>query len=735
MNTYLKLASTKTSSNCNCISPFYINNITGINPNTKREYSSEDKDILKTALYRISNAKGCSVSVCCDPDDPTSMPDATFTKQFIQTYPKIMPMYNGSNLTSIKLSTTANVKQSGWIDPPTYMICKITKATIISTSDPTIKLATNLVNDCFTDQCNQAETITMNTLLNNTKTDMTYTYIDDARVTQAIREDNITYVKQYIRQYRKVDISLTNDDYNNRMIHIASESKSKNNEMLNMLIALKSNLNIKNKLKETPIHFAVRSRNIDNIDALLAQGVDLSIANNKGETAMFYAMKTGDMRVINMIYNGGSGVLGVDSKGNNLIHYCIENCPSYADVDSNTHNIGDTSIVANSKSKIINFLIEHGVSTEQKNANGISPLELVGKNINKQINAECALGKAKDTAVINEAFFNIKPIREAFTNSTGGATSLDLSKTTIEHNSLLEIQTILFNNIIKNNPKKFRGYIGVDDIPKGSPIEVLDTVCVGDGMTGNEDSDECISNGGQIVKIKNRTTKIKLELIPESETIIDALDQNDLYFNKDVKSKPISKNPTDIANYNKNYNMLPLDANANKIVVPQTTGITYNLGQTSTNTVGNSNSSSSGGFNPQPTNATINSNVTKPTVNINSASASSLASSSASSVSSTLKIHPPLFVDDDEVVRKCTRDAINNATKITMANKTIMKATSNTITNASITNASTTTFANISGNTTMSNTTITILIILILLIVMFIGFIIYKSFSTQTTNS
>ena len=91
-------------------------------------------------------------------------------------------------------------------------------------------------------------------------------------------------------------------------------------------------------------------------------------------------------------------------------------------------------------------------------------------------------------------------------------------------------------------------------------------------------------------------------------------------------------------------------------------------------------------------------------------------------------------------MHKCTRDAINNATKITMANKLITKSTSNTITNASITNASITnasitTFANISGNTTMSNIAITILIILILLIVMFIGFIIYKSFSTQTTNS
>ena len=169
MNTYLKLSSIKQNKNCNCISPFYIDNISGINPVTGHSYTNDDKDILKTALMRISNAKGCNVSVCCDPDDPTSMPDDNFKSQFLQKFPKIMPIYEGSNLISIKLSTSPNVKESGWQIPNTYMICKITKATITDTKDPTIKIAVNLTNDCFTDQCNQAETITVNNLLQNAK--------------------------------------------------------------------------------------------------------------------------------------------------------------------------------------------------------------------------------------------------------------------------------------------------------------------------------------------------------------------------------------------------------------------------------------------------------------------------------------------------------------------------------------------------------------------------------------
>ena len=93
MDTYLKLSSVKNDKNCNCITPFYISDIRGLNPNTQRDYSTEDIDAIKTSLYRISNAKGCNVSVCCDVNDPTTVPDTKFTNAFIKQYPKIMPLY------------------------------------------------------------------------------------------------------------------------------------------------------------------------------------------------------------------------------------------------------------------------------------------------------------------------------------------------------------------------------------------------------------------------------------------------------------------------------------------------------------------------------------------------------------------------------------------------------------------------------------------------------------------
>ena len=699
MNTYVKLSSVKTNNqNCNCITPFYIDNITGINPNTGRNYSSEDEDIIKTALYRISNAKGCNVNVCCDPNDPASNPDPAFAAKFKKRFPKILPIYNGNSLSSIKLSTK-NITDAGWIEPSTHMICKLSKASINETKDPNIRIATNLVNDCFTNQCSNVEQITLKNLLQSSKADMTYTYVDDARVTQSILEGDISYVKEYISKYKVIDSPLTNDDYNNRLIHIASESPDL--DILNMLLALKVNINIKNKINETPIHFAVRSKIIDNIDALLIQGVDLTIANVRGETPMFYAVKTGSLRIIKMLYNNNSPIIGNDKDGNNLIHYCIKYGPAFED----TYDYSvERSLDRSSKRDIIRFFIERGLNTEQKNKAGITPLELTQKEINREINKECSDGIVKENDTINELFFNQKTSREGFVANTDtknkknntvngkgiGAQTLDneIDGYTTEHKQLLEIQTLLFNNVIRNNPKKFNNYISVDDIPKGSPIEVLDTVCVGTGMTGNEDSDECISKGGSVVKIKNKTTKIKLELIPEEETEIDKVDESELYYKKTPMKIPKKTVPPQIQNYN-NTITAPTE-------VPQTTGITYNIGETSTNAVGNAGnagnadsdvSNNTSGFNPQPTLSIINNKSTTETVdqpNVQSSiptqlspqdkllsSSSSLGSSSlassalsASLSSSSSDSHPSMFNDYDEIVHKCKKDATRNSQKI-----------------------------------------------------------------------
>jgi len=678
MDTLLKISSVKKDKYCNCISPFYLNNITGINPNTNREYDKQDIDAMKTSLYRISNSKGCNVEVCCDPNDPNLQPDSKFIEQFTRTYPKIMPMYQGSQLISIKLSTTKDIKESGWIDPTPFMICKITKATIQDTNNPTIKNAINLVQDCFSDSCNSAEMITIDNLLQNSKTDMKYTYFDDARVSQAILENNISYVKEYIRKYKNVNQSLTNDDYNNRLIHIAAGSKY--NDILVMLIALKANLNIQNKDRDTPIQLAIRANNINNIDTLLSQGIDLTIPNKNGETPMFSAMKTGDLRIIKMLYNNNSPIHGVDKDGNNLIHYCILHCPSF-EIDDKT--------IPNTKGDIINFLIDRGISSEAKNKAGLTPLELVSKKINKEINKECSLRSNKETKNIIEHFFNSnQQITQLNTNNTnttnnipntntisntntntianttntainniytGGAVEKNTDDFTREHIELLDIQTRIFNNIIRNNPEKYNEYISVGDLPAGAPIEVLDTVCIGgNNIIGNEDSEECVAKGGRISKIKNKTTKIKLELIPEQQSYIDNIKADELYYSKERDKIPVGTIPNNISSYNASL-MNQNTTNTLLYNVPMTTGITYSIGTTPNNTTGITVSQEVE-FNPQPTQPIPTTQSNNVTGNVNMKVDKS-------------KDHPAMIPEDNEVVQKCKTDAIQNSTKIANTTK------------------------------------------------------------------
>jgi len=703
MDTLLKISSVKKDKYCNCISPFYLNNITGINPNTNREYDKQDIDAMKTSLYRISNAKGCNVEVCCDPNDPNLQPDAKFIEQFIRTYPKIMPIYQGSQLTSIKLSTTKDVKESGWIDPTPFMICKITKATIQDTNNPTIKNAVNLVQDCFSDSCNSAEMITIDNLLQNSKADMKYTYFDDARVSQAILENNISYVKEYIRKYKNVNQSLTNDDYNNRLIHIAAGSKY--NDILVMLIALKANLNIQNKDRDTPIQLAIRANNINNIDTLLSQGIDLTIPNKNGETPMFSAMKTGDLRIIKMLYNNNSPIHGVDKDGNNLIHYCILHCPSF--------EINDKT-VPNTKGDIINFLIDRGISSEAKNKAGLTPLELVSKKINNEINKECVLRSNKETKNIIEHFFNSTAqiththtythtqLNNNTTNNntntnTGGAVNNTTEDFTREHIELLDIQTRIFNNIIRNNPEKYNEYISVGDLPAGAPIDVLDTVCVGgNNILGNEDSEECVAKGGRISKIKNKTTKIKLELIPEQQSYIDNIEADELYYSKERDKIPVGTIPNNISSYNASL-MNQNTTNTLLNNVPMTTGITYSIGTIPNNTTGITVSQDVE-FNPQPTqpisatqptnangknmgsgNNNYNNNYNNNNININD---NNINDNNINMKVNKSKDHPAMIPEDNEAVQKCKTDAIRNSAKI--ANTTTQLQPNKTIPNETI---------------------------------------------------
>lgn len=519
METFLKQSSINKDKNCYCIAPFNFDELDNkINSKTGRKFTQEDKNALNGYFKKYSNQKNCQIMECCDPSDSYNYVDNIFKENFIKLYPSVSLVKEKNIITKVILST---VKRSdeGWIEPTPYIMCKVSKSKINDTSDPTIKEAVSVVQDCFLDSCDSLETNTIMSLNDNSQRkslDYSHTSFDDARVTQAILEGNITYIKTYIRQYKSIDNKLINDDYRNRMIHIAA--KSKDEKILKMLLALKVNVDVQNKDLDTPMHLSVRNNRYNNTEELIKMGANQSIANKMGETPIFDAVRVGSPELLRLLFNSGSNHLDTNKNGDTLLNVCILHCPP-----------------SNKKVEIVRFLIDKGVNVDNKNTSNKTTLELVAEQLdeeNKEKRYEIAANYITNT--------------ENFT-----VNEVDIEQMPLKKRVLLEIQTLVFNAVIRSNADKYNDYINVSEIPKGAPIEVLNHICVGEGnITGNEDSYECRKKGGKVIKIDEPTTKIKLELIPELQSAIDDVNQSELYYQKIQDKIDINKTSRNLEKYN-----------------------------------------------------------------------------------------------------------------------------------------------------------------------------------------
>ena len=505
MDTFLKIDSTKQSSKCNCLDPFFLNKIDSVNKDYGRIFNKRDIKNIKSTLYRVSNNNGCQLGVCCDPNDSYENVDQNYLRNFIKVYPNIKVIKSGGEIESILLSKTI-INEEGWITPTAYHICKISKSKINNTQKPYIKIATNLVKNCFTDSCDNTETLSFDNIVGKSLLEERgYTAFDDSKVSKAIENGDINFVKDYIRKYKHVDNNLTHNNYGNRLLH--ESSKHNHAEIMELLLALKPDINIKNVKGHTPLHMAVKHDNYNNAETLIKLGAEIKVVDIDGNTPIFHALKNGNIEMARLLYSSGSGVLNKNNDNDNTLHHVIK------------HSDEHDNFV-----KIVRFLLDRGVSTDEKNKDGKTPLELV---------------KDKIVAHENKESFKVK-LNEGMDKY---------------HKNLLEVQTSIFNSTILNNPLKYKNYINAKDIPKGAPIEVLDTLCVGDeNITGNESSDECIAKGGKIIKVKNPSTQIKLSLIPNEKTYIDEVNQKDLYLEKQSEKINNGKQTDNLKKYNENIN-------------------------------------------------------------------------------------------------------------------------------------------------------------------------------------
>lgn len=592
MDTFLKISSHPKNKQCNCISPFFLADLQGINPNTERNYTEDERKLIRASVLRMSNARGCAINSCCDPEADYKNINSKFLNDVLYKFSHYQLINKNGILDSINLwdkQNTNTIPDSTWKIIKPYIICKISKAEIKDSDINHIKIATKLVNDCFINNCDNTEIIQLKNIISGSSVDMNATYIDDMKVVNAIKDGDIVYLKEYIKLYGVIDHPLTYDNENNRMIHLISQYGTP--AMMDLILALKPNLDIINVDGNTALHLASLHGKYDNTEKLLNQGSMPNTPNINNEFPINMAIRSGNFGLIRLLYSTGAGLMYYDNNGNNLLHYTILYAPENDD-----------------KFNIIQFLINHGLNTEENNKQNKTPLQLTKYKIDKINKSEYLtkyltnntqtklLDKKKIYFAVNDddyekftdnkptlnqssswwsnitSYFSddkIEPITTSLNNNKSNnhnnynnkevkipvkydkndgllvenndpeilyinKQNSDIQPLSIELRNLLQIQTLLFNNIIANNPEKYKDkYFNINDMPKGANIEGIYNQCVGENIRGDEDSEECKARGGRMAQVKNATTRIKIDMIDVNNmSKIEAIKDSDLMIPK-----------------------------------------------------------------------------------------------------------------------------------------------------------------------------------------------------------
>ena len=635
-NKLYMIASVNNDKQCNYVKPFQYSDIEAeYNTSLGKVNTPEDIAAVKQAFIKINNTANGTITQCCDPGLDETRITTELLAQYRAKFPAVREIIKNGILAALEVSTVAqNMSVNGWKVLSPYYLCKLSKSELVPTGMPNVFRTATLVSDCYTKACS-ADTVTLAHLFNSTRVDTSYTYYDDAKVAQSIQEGDASGLEKYLRKYNKVNVFLTHDDYENTLLHLAARYYKP--KILAMLLAVKPNLEVKNAEGDRPLHVACRYGNMPVIEQLVKLGAQVNPKNNKGETPVMLAVGYDNSKdsevngiMLRYLYNNGANLFDQDNKGNTILHHIIKHTPDTPE-----------------KTKLVRFVVDHGVSAETKNTAGLTALELTadlleklepattkaptvtpvatrspyfsepvipyktnspfpiqtlnydrlgkGDTSSRNKNTKSSkttttsisgktettkptttnympgsnayssdmqrfkkwLSSTSPTATVASLIANPSLTKAATTTTQAAATTTtqtqpfkniegfqvdkqDYENMSPREKELLQIQTLLFNDILKSNPGKYDKYINVADVPKGAPVEVLDHMCTGgsDEVTGSEDRETCEAMGGQFVKIKNPTTLVKLELLPESERMIDAEEEDELYYPKYPESMP-----------------------------------------------------------------------------------------------------------------------------------------------------------------------------------------------------
>ncbi len=157
-------------------------------------------------------------------------------------------------------------------------------------------------------------------------------------------------------------------------------------ELAQKLSELRVNINQRDKKGQTPLLFCCQKGNIKQVKFLAENGADPALADNDGDTLPHHAAAAGNLELLEWLLRNGASVNARNLNGQTPLYYARNNEKSAElllryKADPNIPDYRGNSIlhrlVENGnprKRELLSFFIRHGVSLDQKNGNGETPL-------------------------------------------------------------------------------------------------------------------------------------------------------------------------------------------------------------------------------------------------------------------------------------------------------------------------------------------------------------------------
>ncbi len=118
-------------------------------------------------------------------------------------------------------------------------------------------------------------------------------------------QDNFNLIQDIIESNAHKAITLLNsqiphEHLNNSLLHTAAKHNSINAALV--LLDQHANINAKNKLAMTPLHYAIHNKHISMITLLLFYNASRNIQDLRGKNAFDYALSSHNQAIIELLY-------------------------------------------------------------------------------------------------------------------------------------------------------------------------------------------------------------------------------------------------------------------------------------------------------------------------------------------------------------------------------------------------------------------------------------------------